>query len=65
MVVIPALAMDMVCCSMASWMATLSCSRILSNCNETHICSSGSSGNGGWVRSDKKERAGKNREDGM
>uniref|UniRef100_A0A6B0UTH6 Putative secreted protein n=1 Tax=Ixodes ricinus TaxID=34613 RepID=A0A6B0UTH6_IXORI len=30
-VVIPALAMEMVCCSMASWMATLSSSRILSN----------------------------------
>ena len=30
-VVMPALAMEMVCCSMASWIATLSSSRILSN----------------------------------
>ena len=31
MVVIPAFAMEIVCCSMASWIATLSCSLILSN----------------------------------
>ena len=30
-VVMPALAIDIVCCSMASWIATLSCSLILSN----------------------------------
>ena len=31
MVVMPALAIEMVCCSIASWMATRSSSRILSN----------------------------------
>jgi hypothetical protein len=30
-VVIPALAIEIVCCSIASWIATRSCSRILSN----------------------------------
>ncbi len=37
MVVMPALAMEMVCCSMASWMATRSSGRILSN-SSMHTC---------------------------